>query len=406
MLSLCGASAQASTEPSPYIVVLKAGAVDAGAVAKAHSVRHGVSVGRIYRSALRGYSARVPEARLAALREDESVAFVSPDRSVRGAAQVLPTGIDRIDGDFSSAVSGNGSGTLSSPAVAVLDSGSGPHPDINRAGGKNCQRGTGYDDINGHGTHVAGAIAGLDDASGIVGAAPGAKIYSVRVLDASLGARLSNIICGIDWVTANAGTLGIKVANMSLTSAGADDGNCGASNADALHRAICASTARGVTYVASAGNDTKDLAGYVPASYNEVLTVTAAADFNGRPGGGSASTCRTDVDDTAADFSNFTTVGSPDVMHTIAAPGVCTLSSWRNDRYETLSGTSMAAPHVAGAATLCIASGRCGRLSPAAIVGKLRRDAAAQPRSYGFRDDPNSPNGARYYGYMIRAGNY
>jgi len=387
-------------------VVLKAGAVDAGAVARAHSVRYGVGVGRIYRSALRGYSARVSEARLAALREDESVAFVSPDRSVRGASQVLPTGIDRIDGDFSSAVSGDGSGTLSSPAVAVLDSGSGPHPDINRAGGKNCQTGTGYDDRNGHGTHVAGAIAGLDDASGIVGVAPGAKIYSVRVLDSSLGARLSNVICGIDWVTANAATLGVKVANMSLTSAGADDGNCGASSADALHRAICASTASGVTYVASAGNDTKDLAGYVPASYNEVLTVTAAADFNGRPGGGGGPTCRTDVDDTAADFSNFTTVGSPDVMHTIAAPGVCTLSSWRNGRYETLSGTSMAAPHVAGAATLCIASGRCGRLSPAAIVGKLRRDAATQPQSYGFRDDPNAPNGVRYYGYMIRAGNY
>jgi subtilisin len=259
---------------------------------------------------------------------------------------------------------------------------------------------------------VAGTVAAKDDANGVVGMAPGARLYAVRVLNNNGSGSWSSVACGIDWVTTNAPSLGIKVANMSLSGSGSDDGNCGTSNDDALHKAICNSVAKGVTYVVAAGNEGANFSGSVPAAYDEVLTVTAEADFDGQPGGGAASTCRSDVDETPADFSNFTTAGSADAGHTIAAPGVCILSTWKGGSYNTISGTSMASPHVAGTAALCIATGKCTG-PPASTMSKLRSDAAAQPASYGFAGDPNNPittGGKRpstlYYGYLTYAGGY
>jgi subtilisin family serine protease len=238
-----------------------------------------------------------------------------------------------------------------------------------------------------------------------VGVAPGIRIYSVRVLNNAGSGSWASVICGIDWVTANASRLKIKVANMSLGGTGSDDGNCGNSNSDALHKAICNSVAAGVTYVVAAGNDNSDFAGFVPAAYDEVLTVTAMADFNGQPGGGAPATCRSDVDDAPADFSNFTGIGSPDADHTIAAPGVCIYSTWKGGGYQTISGTSMASPHVTGTAALCIETGHCSG-SPTNVVNQLRSDAAAQVVGYGFSGDPDRAIGDRYYGYLVRAGGY
>ena len=239
-------------------------------------------------------------------------------------------------------------------------------------------------------------------------------MWAMKVLTDSGIGFTSWIICGIDRVTA---MNNIEVANMSLAGSGGDS-PCN-SWWDSYHRAICNSTTTGVTYAVAAGNSTTDLKNSRPATYDQVLAVTAVSDFNGVAGGGAVATCRADVDDTSADFSNFTTVGHTDANHTIAAPGVCIESTWKGSTYNTISGTSMASPHAAGTAALCIAkrdvdgdgdvfetNGPCTGMTPSQVISKLRSDAEGQPASYGFTDDPNTPNGSRYYGYLEYAGGY
>jgi subtilisin family serine protease len=251
---------------------------------------------------------------------------------------------------------------------------------------------------------VSGTIAAKDDGIGVVGVVPGARLWAVQVLNAAGFGSFASVICGVDWVTAHAAELGIKVANMSLSGGGSDDGNCGLTNGDPFHQAICNSVAAGVTYAVAAGNAAGDEARRVPAAYDEALTVTAVADFDGKPGGLGSPTCRADEDDSNANFSNFA-VSTADQAHTIAGPGVCILSTWKNGGYNTISGTSMASPHFAGTAALCIA-GPCFGMTPNQVMAKLRVDAAAQPASYGFAGDPNSPSGTRYYGHLVYAGGY
>jgi subtilisin family serine protease len=343
MVSASGALAASTPRTMRnYIVVLKDGVSAPAAVAAKHTRTFGGKVGFVYGSALKGYSASLPVADVQALRRDPNVAYVTEDRTLSIQAQTLPTGINRVDGELSSTVSGNGSGSVNVD-VAVIDTGiSTSHPDLNVVGGVVCN-GTTFNDQNGHGSHVAGIIGARDDANGVVGVAPGARLWAVRVLNASGSGSFSQIICGVDFVTRNAAT--IEVANMSLGGTGVDPGT-GCSTGDALHDAICRSVQAGVTYVVAAGNNNGNAANTVPAAYDEVITVSALADFNGQPGGGAAPTCRSDVDDTRADFSNFG--ADVDIM----APGVCILSSSRGTGFATLSGTSMASPHVAGAAAL------------------------------------------------------
>jgi subtilisin len=339
-------AAPANAAPTgSYIVVLKDAATNPGQLAHQQASRLGGKVGFVYQHALKGYSATLSSARVGALRADPMVAAVVPDLPVSIQAQTLPTGINRIDGELSSTVSGNGSGAVNAD-IAIIDTGIDvDHPDLTVMGGINCIGGSSFDDDNGHGTHVAGTAAAKDDANGVVGVAPGARLWAVKVLNASGSGSTSGIVCGIDWVTARAST--IEVANMSLggSSSLGSISTC-SSSFDPMHQAICRSVSAGVTYAVAAGNSAANANNFVPATYSEVITVSALADFNGQPGGGAAATCRADQDDTFANFSNF---GS-DID--LIAPGVCILSTYRGGGLNTLSGTSMATPHVTGAAAL------------------------------------------------------
>lgn len=333
-------------EGSEYIVVLRDDILTAqvgGHMAEAY----GLELLETYSYALNGFAAVIPAERMAALLADPRVAFVSEDRAVTIIAQTLPTGVNRVDAEVTHASGNMGAGVH----VAVIDTGIDlKHPDLqaNIVGGKNCSSGKSYADGNGHGTHVAGTIAALNNTVGVVGMAPGAKLWSVRVLNNSGSGTWSSVICGIDFVTSKAPANGgpITVANMSLGGGGLSDNDCGNTNLDALHKAICKSRDAGVTYVVAAGNENADASLSVPSAYDDaVITVSALADSDGASGGLGAATTY-GADDTFASFSNYGSVVD------IGAPGVRILSTWKGGGYATISGTSMASPHVAGAVAL------------------------------------------------------
>jgi subtilisin len=177
-----------------FIVVFYDDERDVDGLAAEHARASGASVSYRYHNALKGYAATIPLARLDDVRRDPRVAFVSEDRPVTAVAQTLPTGIDRIDGDLSSHFSSN----TWNIAVAVIDTGSGPHGDLNVVGGKNCSTGKSFSDGNGHGTHVAGTIGATTNGTGVVGVAPGIRIFSVRVLNNAGSGSWSSVVCGID----------------------------------------------------------------------------------------------------------------------------------------------------------------------------------------------------------------
>ncbi|MEK6207998.1 MAG: S8 family serine peptidase [Chloroflexota bacterium] len=420
--NLFATPAAAGAGPLRAVIVVLRDDADSDSVATEHAQRFGALVSHVYGAALRGYAARVPERLITMLQGDPRVAFVEEDRLLWATDFIPNTGVYRIDAEQSPTFKATLPGPPVTTGVAIIDTGIiSNHPALNVQGGYNC---TGFNrkawtDGNGHGTHVAGTVAAkYMDPPGIVGVAPGAPLWAVRVLASNGSGFLSWIVCGINWVANNASANKIKVANMSLGGSGADDGNCGTKNNDSMHKAICNAVTKGVTFVAAAGNDAKDFKTFTPAAYDEVLTVTAMADYDGLPGAAyTGATCGGNPDDTAAGFSNWTTPASTlgsDETHTIAAPGVCVTSTYLNNLnngYATGSGTSFASPHVAGTVALCISSGKCTG-APADVIQTLRTDAdpnSPNPKVtpyYGFKGDPNSPVPGRYYGYLVYAGGY
>jgi subtilisin family serine protease len=225
--------------------------------------------------------------------------------------------------------------------IAVLDTGvSLDHPDLNVYRDVTFINGTatGNDD-NGHGSHVAGIAAAKDNDVGIVGVAPGARIWAIKVCDAAGECKITNQIKGIEYAIQHANE--IDVLNISIENP----------NSPALNSIIDAAVRAGITVVVSAGNYGKDASLTSPANNPNVLTVSAVADSDGVCGAAGPDLVlsggnETISDDSFAFFSNF----GPVVK--IAAPGVNILSTYIGNGYAVDSGTSMAAPYVGGAAAL------------------------------------------------------
>ncbi len=284
--------------------------------------KHKFRASRAFSHTIRGFAARLNSTQLFEIDNDPLVDFIEPDGEMHAILQTVPWGINRIDADLSSTAAGNGSGTVSGINVYIVDSGiDSRHSDlnvvnhVNFAGGQNR-------DCNGHGTHVAGTVAARDNASDVVGVAPGAALTGVKVLGCSGSGSTSGVIQGVDWVRANA--VKPAVANMSL----------GGSASTALDNAVKAAANSGVLFAVAAGNSGANACSSSPAragTHNGVVTVAATAS-----------------NDTEASWSNY---GS---CVDIWAPGVSILSTARGGGTTTLSGTSMASPHVAGTAALAL----------------------------------------------------
>lgn len=391
--------------PGQYIVVFNDKVANADSESESIAKARNLERMHIYNHAIKGFTARMSGVELEKMKNDPRVDFVAEDRAVyisefasdsdeesfyekespfnssgKSVAQVqppqtIPTGIDRINAE-----SLLNKGAL--VGVAVIDTGIElSHPDLktNIIANKNCLSNTrnGNDD-NGHGTHVAGTIAALNNGIGVVGVAPEAKLIAVKVLNRNGSGTWSSVICGIDWVTANVSKYKIKVANMSLGGSGTSDNNCGSTNNDPMHKAICKSRDAGVTYVVAAGNENKSASLSVPASYNDaVITVSALADSDGISGGLGSPTYYGD-DDTFATFSNYGSIVD------LGAPGVDIYSTYKGGGYAALSGTSMATPHVSGATALYLKN------NPTATWIQVRDGLKALAENLGFgHTDPS-----------------
>jgi subtilisin family serine protease len=339
---------------TPAIVVLPAGS-DPVAAARAL----GVTPRHVYRDVITGFAANLPPDAVASLQASRSARRIEADGKVsiqgepagkQGAAasrqqrkvppQSTPTGVARVQAPGVAEA-------VVQPVdadIAVIDTGVARVPDLNVAGGKSCRKDSPFRDENGHGTHVAGTAAAIDNGRDVVGVAPGARVWAVKVLGADGGGRWSDVICGLNWVYQNRAT--IDVVNMSLAGPGEDEGAC----IGGTHAAICAIDDEGIPVVVAAGNQGKDVAKFKPAAYDRAITIAAYADSDGQPGYGGPKTCDRSFDDEDWRWSNF----GADVD--IVAPGSC-IASLRTDRgVVRYSGTSMATPHVAGAIALYIAA--------------------------------------------------
>ncbi|GBF88068.1 serine protease [Raphidocelis subcapitata] len=293
-------------------------------------------------------------------------------------------------------------------AAAIIDTGvDRRHPDLNVVGGKSmCStdpKADPYSDGLGHGTHVAGILGAKNNGQGIIGAAPGIPLYSLKVLASDGTGSTSDLLRAYEWLYYNARALGIRVVNLSLTGGGGDtDPQC---------EWTAALARQGITVVAASGNNKANMMGEAPGACPKALAVTSFTDKDGLPG-----------NDGFSWFSNWlpgTAATEARRRRIVAAPGDSIVSTYPVDRpsksrgvplgYHSMSGTSMAAPHVSGIVARCYAAGECASETDTEmerITSLMRNYAEAHP-DRGFSGDAiSSPSGGQYFGYAVFAGRW
>ena len=369
--------ARASSQPGDYIVVLAQGAGDPGDRARALTAAHGGQIRNVYRNAIRGFAVRgLPAAAVEALARNPQVAYIEPDADVQLFATTqnnAPWGLDRVDqrdrplsGTYT--YNNNGSGVN----AYIFDTGvRRTHNDFggrvqyvpNGANGDFVGDGHGSaEDCHGHGTHVAGSVGGT-----VYGVAKGVALWAARVVNCSGGGQASMLIAALDWCDQNC--VRPAVVNMSL----------GYGNVQSIRDAVEDLSSKGVTSVAAAGNGNflgtpQNACSQAPAGAPSAITVGATSSSDGE-----------------ASFSNYGTCVD------ILAPGVSIASAWytSNTATNTISGTSMATPHVVGAAALYLAAN--GNQSPANVQNAIISNASLNKISLHSASQSNgTPNGLLY----------
>lgn len=292
-------------------------------------------LGFVYSNSIIGFSVKMAPGQLKKLQAAGTVKSIHEDKVITLAppagkrpstsstppAQVVPWGIARVGGPVD----------VTNKRAWIIDTGIDlNHEDLNvdtslGFSAFTTKKDAGFDDGNGHGTHVSGIIAAKDNSIGVVGVAAGATVIPVKVLNSRGSGSYSGVIAGVDWVAASGHGAPGDVANMSLG---------GPVSQDLDDAVVNAAQSSGVIFVLAAGNESDDANNHSPARANGTNVITVSA---------------MDSSDSFAYFSNY---GNPPIDY--CAPGVSIYSTYKGDSYQTLSGTSMAAPHVAGIALLGI----------------------------------------------------